>query len=155
MNTSDFWLSGPCDRSPSSVEFSLRKVFWGVCVLITSDVVFSNKLTVKKKKEWKKRFSEHVKVFLAEKPHFAYYFMNDCGEIIGPSLTLVEKKQWFKDFSRLILQILKWSYIGLFLGYLIMSSHLDNVLLARAQEKICWKYVNWLLQFLLIGRNYG
>ena len=76
-------------------------------------------------------------MFLAEKPHFAYYFMNDCGEIIGPSLTLVEKKQGFKDFSRLILQILKWSYIGLFLGYLIMSSHLDNVLLARAQEKIC------------------
>lgn len=90
MNTSDFWLSGPCGLSPSSVEFSLRKVFWGVCVLITSDVVFEQTNRQKKKK---KRFSEHVKVFSAEKPHFAYYFMNDYGEIIGPSLTLAEKKQ--------------------------------------------------------------
>ena len=76
MNTSDFWLSGPCGLSPSSVEFSLRKVFWGVCVLITSDVVFEQTNRQKKKK---KRFSEHVKVFSAEKPHFAYYFMNDYG----------------------------------------------------------------------------
>ena len=76
-------------------------------------------------------------MFSAEKPHFAYYFMNDYGEIIGPSLTLAEKKQRFKDFSRLILQILKWSYIGQFLGYLMMSSHLGNVLLVRVQEKIC------------------